>query len=201
MKNLPVLHAHGKTLAEAYEKALCELYLNGCRFKTQYDKPEDPESIDASMNITIDEPLSDPMIHKAFPGGINDLKEYVMELNGDKDHWCRCLNNPKDTRWEYTYHQRFETYGKWKEQCFPNGPEKMCGSLEVNQIDWVIKKLTEQPFTRQAQMITWMPNIDLGIKDPPCMQSIWFRMAEEDNVYYLNTNIGSEVMMHGVLIL
>ena len=67
-KNIPVLHVSGRTLAEAYEKALLRLNADGMRFKTQYDKPGDPESIDATMCITVDEPLTDPMIHKAFPG-------------------------------------------------------------------------------------------------------------------------------------
>ena len=89
MRNIPVLHVKGRTLAESYEKALIELYHNGCRFKTQYDKPEDPKSIDATMNITIEEPLTDPMIHKAFCGGISDLREYVFELMGYKDQWIK----------------------------------------------------------------------------------------------------------------
>jgi len=38
-------------------------------------------------------------------------------------------------------------------------------------------------------MITWMPHKDLDIFDPPCIQSIWLRMTEEDNIYYLNYNI------------
>jgi tetratricopeptide (TPR) repeat protein len=29
------------------------------------------------MSITVLEPLSEPMVHKAFPGGIDDLREYV----------------------------------------------------------------------------------------------------------------------------
>ena len=108
MKNIAVLNVKGKSLAEAYEKALIELYKNGTRFKTQYDKEGDPESIDATMNITIEEPMTDPMIHKAFPGGPADLKEYVMEMQGVKDHWVKNMNDPEDTRWEYTYHGRFE---------------------------------------------------------------------------------------------
>ena len=114
MKEIPVLHARGKSLAEAYENALVELYANGGRMSTQYDKPGDPQSIDATMNITIEEPLSDPMIHKAFPGGIQDLREYVYELEGLKDSWTKNINDPKDTRWEYTYHQRLGSYGQYK---------------------------------------------------------------------------------------
>jgi len=200
MKNIPVLSVHGKTIAETYEHALVKLYNEGARFKTQYDKPDDPESIDATMNITIDEPLTDPMIHKAFPGGIEDLREYVMELQGVKDHWCKNLNDPEDTRWEYTYHGRFKNYGQWKGGYIigqsndgdiydPNSSE-IQGPFCIDQIEAVIDKLCKQPFSRQAQIITWMPNLDLTIYDPPCLQSMWFRiMEDEDGEYWLNTNI------------
>jgi thymidylate synthase len=196
MRNIPVLHVEGKTLAEAYEKALIELWANGCRFKTQYDKPEDPESIDATMNITVDEPLTDPMIHKAFPGGFSDLREYVMELQGVKDHWVKNLNDSEDTRWEYTYHGRFKHYGQWFDLQYRdcNDPKFpidriVCGYFNIDQIEFVIDKLCKQPCSRQAQMITWMPNLDLDIFDPPCLQSIWCRIMEEDGVRYLNYNI------------
>jgi thymidylate synthase len=201
MKEIPVLHARGKSLAEAYENALVELYANGGRMSTQYDKPGDPQSIDATMNITIEEPLSDPMIHKAFPGGIQDLREYVYELEGLKDSWTKNINDPKDTRWEYTYHQRLGSYGQYKGEFrdlihIPvNGTEivepkiRMGGDCNVNQIEYVINKLVKQPFTRQAQMITWLPKMDLECYDPPCLQSLWLRITEESGIKYLNTNI------------
>ena len=78
MKNIPVLTTQGLTLAESYEKALINLYNNGTRFKTQYDKPGDPLSIDCTANITILEPETDPMIHMAFPGGIEELLPRVQ---------------------------------------------------------------------------------------------------------------------------
>ena len=215
MKNIAVLNVKGETLAEAYEKALIELYKNGTRFKTQYDKEGDPESIDATMNITIEEPMTDPMIHKAFPGGPADLKEYVMELQGKKDHWVKNMNDPDDTRWEYTYHGRFKNYGGWQEihpncSChftesggyeipeYSNNKCVKCGKageityngFRIDQIESVIDKLCKQPFTRQAQMITWMPNLDLDIFDPPCLRHLWYRMPEENGEYYLNCNVG-----------
>ena len=109
MHNIPVLHVAERTLAAAYEKALLALREHGVAFQTQYDKPGDPPSLDCTMSITVHEPLADPMIHKAFPGGIEDLREYVMEVQGAKDHWVKNMNDPKDTRWEYTYHGRLAT--------------------------------------------------------------------------------------------
>ncbi|MBN2214364.1 MAG: hypothetical protein JW723_08975 [Bacteroidales bacterium] len=188
MKNIPVVSVEGRSLAEAYEKALIGLYQKGTRFKTQYDKPGDPPSIDCTMNITILEPESDPVIHMAFPGGIEDLKEYVLELKGFKDHWVKNMNDPADTRWEYTYHGRLEKYGIWKEIIDGSSVEK--GHFRINQIENVIEKLSGQPFTRQAQMITWMPNVDTSCYDPPCLQSLWYRILEDDEgTYWLNCNV------------
>jgi thymidylate synthase len=188
MLNIPVITVCEKNLAMAFEKALIGLYTKGTRFKTQYDKPGDPESLDCTLNLTIEEPESEPMIHMAFPAGIEQLKEYELELKGYKDHWVKNMNDPSDTRWEYTYHGRLEKYGVWKENTPEGSVDK--GPFNINQIEAVINKLSTQPFTRQAQMITWMPNIDLECFDPPCLQSLWYRILEdEDGVYWLNCNI------------
>ena len=188
MLNIPVISVSGRSLAIAFEAALVNLYEKGIRFKTQYDKPGDPESIDCTMNITIKEPESEPMIHMAFPAGIEQLKEYEMELLGMKDHWIKNMNDPEDTRWEYTYHGRLDKYGSWQEKTQQG--QITAGPFKIDQIDAVIKKLSALPFTRQAQMITWMPNIDLDCFDPPCLQSLWYRILEDEKgVYWLNSNI------------
>ena len=188
INNIPVLCVQGRSLAEAFEKALIALFENGVRIATQYDQPGDPLSIDSTMNITVLDPWSDPMIHKAFPGGIEDLREYVMELLGAKDHWIKNMNDPQDTRWEYTYHGRLAAYGTWQE--LENGAAVQRGAFTIDQIEKVVSKLADQPHTRQAQMITWMPNLDFDCYDPPCLQSLWYRLLfDEQGVGWLNCNI------------
>ena len=191
MNNIPVLHVTGDSLAETYEAALVKLYNEGIRFKTQYDKPGDPLSLDCTLNATVLDPETDPMIHQAFPGGIDELKEYVMELKGFKDHWVKNMNDPQDTRWEYTYHGRLQRYGSWKELASENGNQvRKDVGFQIDQVEHVIQKLVDQPFTRQAQMITWMPNHDLQVYDPPCLQSLWYRIIEDEaGVQWLNCNI------------
>ena len=191
MKDIPVLHVRGKTLAEAYERALISLYKNGIRIKTQYDNTADPESIDATMNITVDEPWRDPMIHKAFPGGIEELREYLIELLGYKDHWVKNMDDADDTRWEYTYHQRIADWGTWKERSDGNGshPRRGAPGTGIDQIELVVEKLADQPHSRQAQVITWMPFLDFEVYDPPCLQSIWYRLVDDGDTWYLNSNV------------
>lgn len=167
--NIPVINIHRDTIARAYEAALRDLYVFGCEIETQYDRGN-PPSKDATANITIDSPMSDPMIHKAFPGGIADLREYVMELEGAKDHWVKNLNDPEDKRWEYTYHQRFAQWGSYYLKT-EYGRAKATGLIDnriINQVDEVVDKLVAEPYTRQSQMITWHPWQDFNAYDPPC---------------------------------
>ena len=178
MKGIPVLTAKGKGIAEAWENSLVLLNKKGCDIKTMYDKPEDPPSKDATMMITIMNPLAEPMIHKDFPGGLEDLQEYVMEVvDGIKNHLVRDPNDPNDTRWEYTYNERLFKY-------------KVPGTSEIyDQIEIIAKKLAETPYSRRAQAITWKVWEDNVCYDPACLQSIWCRLTQERNVFYLNTNV------------
>jgi thymidylate synthase len=178
MKGIPVLHASGDCIARAWENSLAELYRHGCNVKTQYDKPGDPPSKDATMVITVEDPSAEPMIHKDFPGGPEDLQEYVMEVcEGIKDHLVRDRTDPADTRWEYTYHQRLFAYA------VPAQPE-------VDQVELICRKLAETPHTRRAQAITWKVWEDNDCYDPACLQSVWARITpDEEGAWVLNLNV------------
>jgi len=178
--NIPVLLVEGEGLAEAWEKSLIAVYTQGCDIKNEYDKPDDPPSKDCSMTIVVRNPLAEPMIHKDFPGGLEDLQEYVMEVTqGIKDHWTRkSADNTQDTRWEYTYHQRLFAYS-------------VPGNKTVyDQIQLLASRLAETPHSRRAQAITWKVWEDNFCYDPACLQSIWCRMLQDiSGDWYLNMNI------------
>jgi len=177
MNGIPVLHVEADCIARAWEESLLLLYKCGCDIKTQYDKPDDPPSKDATMIITITEPLKEPMIHKDFPGGPEDLQEYVMEVcEGIKDHLVRNSRDPGDTRWEYTYHQRLFAY-------------QVPTLQPYDQIETLCEKLAKTPYTRRAQAVTWMVWEDNDCYDPACMQSIWCRITEEDGQPFLSMNV------------
>ncbi len=169
---IPVIKVEGKTLPEAWEKAVLATWIDGLAIKTEYDKPKDPESRDCTMIMVVREPMSEPRIHRAFPGGLEDLEIYRQEVvDGIHDHWIK----PEEGKWTYTYHQRlagFEAEG-----------------VKVDQIDYIIKKLSETPYSRRAQAITWNPKTDPVTDDPPCLQRIWCRMVSTgDKSYALDMN-------------
>lgn len=178
MNGIPVLVVEGDCLARAWENSLIKLHEQGCDINTQYDKPGDPASKDATMLITVADPWAEPMIHRDIPGGFEDLQEYVMEVcEGIKDHWVRNPNDAADTRWEYTYHQRLFAY------TVPSLKDS------IDQIEGVCQQLAAAGFTRRAQAVTWKVWEDSGCYDPACLQSIWCRMTEQDDVPRLNMNV------------
>jgi len=177
MPGIPVLHIEADCIARAWEESLLLLHQKGCNLKTQYDKPDDPPSKDATMMITITDPLKEPMIHRDFPGGPEDLQEYVMEvLEGIKDHLVRDQRDPGDTRWEYTYHQRLFRYS-------------VPALASFDQIEILCRKLAETPYTRRAQAITWKVWEDNDCYDPACLQSVWCRIMEENGLPVLSMNV------------
>jgi thymidylate synthase len=177
MKGIPVLHVEGDSIAAAWERSLVALHAQGCSLRTEYDKPDDPPSKDATMVLTITDPLCEPMIHKDFPGGLEDLQEYVMEVcEGIKDHLVRNPEDPADTRWEYTYHQRLFAY-------------QAPGLQPHDQIEILCQKLAKVPHTRRAQAITWKVWEDNTCYDPACLQSLWCRILEHEGVPYLSMDV------------
>lgn len=176
---IPVLTAKGRCLPEAWENSLVALFAWGTLLETQYDREGDPPSRDCTMTMVIEEPFAEPMIHRSFPGGLEDLEEYRQEVvDGIKNHWIRNPDDPDDNRWEYTYNERMFAY-------------KIPGIDEaVDQFEGMAQTLAESPFTRRAQMVSWQCWQDLGAYDPACWQSLWGRiMPDNDGVPRLNLNM------------
>jgi thymidylate synthase len=178
MNGIPVLTAEGDGIAQAWENSLLRLYEAGCDVHTQYDKAGDPPSKDATMIVTVRDPLAEPMIHRDFPGGLEDLQEYVLEMcDGIKDHCVRDPHDPHDTRWEYTYHERLRRY---------TVPSL---TAPIDQLENVCRQLAKTGFTRRAQAVTWKVWEDGGCYDPPCLQSVWCRITEQAGGAQLSMNV------------
>ena len=174
MKNrgIPVISIEGKSLPEVWERSVIKTWEEGIDIKTEYDKPGDPPSKDCTMVLTITEPLSEPRIHRAFPAGLEDLEVYKQEvIEGIHDSWI----SPEEGKWTYTYHKRLFDYE--------------IESDEIDQIAYIIDKLSKAHCSRRAQAITWNPKLDPPSYDPPCLQRIWCRITEDkEKNLFLNMN-------------
>lgn len=190
--NIPFLTARGKNLAEAWENSLIALWARGILVRTQYDFEEQkvsgilpPPSRDSRMSMVIDDPLSEPMIHRASPGGPVELEEYRQEvLDGIKDNWIRDPNNPKDKRWEYTYHERMFSYKV-------PGLEKI-----IDQFEQMAKNLAKSPITRRAQIVSWKVWEDNQVDDPACLQSLWGRILRDSAEFKMYSDEKGEAYLN-----
>jgi thymidylate synthase len=155
------VHVVEELLPVAWEQAVLACWETGESVPTEYDKPGDPTSRDVTAVVHVTRPFDEPRIHRAFPGGLDDLEKYRAEvLYGVHDHWI----DPAVGKWEYTYHERLFRYR------LPDG-------REFDQIAAVVEKLKAVPHTRRAQAVTWQVWNDMNIADPACLQRMWFRIS------------------------
>ncbi len=168
--NIPVLTIYANCLPEAWEKAVLAVWDHGVDIKTEYDKPGDPPSKDATVIVVVADPFAEPRIHRNFPGGPEELETYRQEVcEGIHDHWI----DPAAGKWTYTYHERLFSYCPTEDLRDRRSPKPF---QAVNQIEHLVEKCCETFFTRRAQAITWMPTADPITADPPCLQRLWFRI-------------------------
>ena len=141
-------------MPEAWEKAVLAVWDNGIEIKTQYDRPDDPPSKDATVMVTVANPFAEPRIHKNFPGGPEELEAYRQEVvDGIHDHWIDAAAG----KWTYTYHERLVAYSPVEDI---RNPKSRKPFKKVNQIQYIIDSLSKVTHTRRAQAITWMPTAD-----------------------------------------
>jgi thymidylate synthase len=93
------------------------------------------------LMVVIEDPYTD-RIPKDTAWNEERLEEYAKQLISGE--------NVQD--FEYTYGQRLRNW---------NG--------EVDQIEYVIEKLKENPTSRRATAVTWVPPVDTKVSEVPCM--------------------------------
>jgi len=161
MRAPPILNVSGESLPEAWENAFFEIGVKGMTYKRK-DERDSGKQLDSGMVIEVKNPDADPFSHKI--GGTNavgaPLLDYFYEILGAKDSWLKDFGNPKDTRWDYLYHERLAKH--------PAGA--------IDQIKFAINRLITNPSSRRTNIITWHPERDTIYQDTPCLQRIWFNI-------------------------
>ncbi|MCK4780233.1 MAG: hypothetical protein KAT57_08595 [Candidatus Lokiarchaeota archaeon] len=248
-----VFYISKNNVRDAWLSAVGQVLYNGDDIKTEYDKPEDPPSKDATVLVEVKEPLSSPIMRKdkilkikskygnsyEIYGCMADIyligsiqSGYIEEIfEGVNDHFLY----DSGVSFPYSYHDRVfnytpfaieDTIHKYYDIGFVDtefirkhqklvkaekikttestviwqlkdgvefeldkkisdkiGIEKIpIGILDfprINQIEYIIQKLREKPYSRRAQAITWRPLVDPYHVDPPCLQRIYMRIKDE----------------------
>jgi thymidylate synthase len=171
------------SIPSAIYGAMREVLAKGYRIRTQYDRKDaqgnyiDPPSLDVSSAIEILDPYAQPRFPKS---SCVEIGKYIAETCwGVKDHRildqdelkaqlaAGTFDEAKHTYWPYTYHQRLFAY-------------PASHGRTVNQVAQMLARLAEDPITRRATAITFVPEIDQYIKgDLPCLQRVSLRCTED----------------------
>lgn len=147
------------SIGRAWEAAVLHTWKKGMIIPTEYGE----KSKDVIGCIEVLEPLSQPIVHKA-----------VFAWHKKDSYTKEILQGIDDGRigkdWWYTYHQRLFGY--------PAGPDNYPEAPFIDQVDYLVRKLSKVPYSRRAQAITWSPAHDRWKDDPPCLQRIWCRVID-----------------------
>jgi thymidylate synthase len=173
VEGIPIIQVSGKTLPETWEKSVFALWDSGIDMKTEYDRENDPPSKDCTMIMVVEEPFAEPRIHRAIPASLEDLEIYRQEvLDGIHDYMVGLGAG----KWPYSYHERLFNY--------------QIDGGSIDQIAYIIDKLSAVNYSRRAQAITWNPKRDENVEHPPCLQRVWCRVSKnKDGVSVLNMNL------------
>ncbi len=189
------IHIVAPDLASAWITAMKRVFFEGESIRTEYDKNETEPSFDFTTLIEIQQPLlpgkSQAQPHKADVYGVMSIRGGYLEeiLDGSRD--SQILEST--TSYPYTYHDRLFSYKAYnledKEDVDPDiqlrsahpglPPVMKASDLQFpsfNQMDYIVAKLKEAPYSRRAQGITWRPMSDPHREDCPCLQRIWARI-------------------------
>ncbi|MFX0080538.1 MAG: thymidylate synthase [Candidatus Hodarchaeota archaeon] len=237
---------------DAWLSAIGQVLYRGDDIKTEYDKPEDLPSKDATVLIEIKEPLSNPIMRKdkvmkikskfgnsyevfgcmadtyligsiqsgyieeimegindhllyesgvSFPYSYHDrifnYTPYSLEDSIHMNYNLELVNNefvknhkkliqaekikstPESNIWKLSNGIEFDLDKTISEQItIENIPIATLNFPRINQMEYIVQKLKESPYSRRAQAITWRPLVDPYHVDPPCLQRIFMRIKD-----------------------
>lgn len=152
-----------KTIAEGHERVVKDIVRYGEEIVTEDGEitiewpPEDP------YVIRIERPFEQPMVSEACRFGNQMMDAYVNQLMQ--------LHPPSLNSATYYYSNRLFDY---PQHIFDSGC--LDGNGNGRGIDQIarsiIHRLYENPGSRRAIAITWVPELDIDSNEPPCLQLI-----------------------------
>lgn len=187
--HLPILKVDAKTCGEAWIKTVKAVWDHGKIMPNHYE--EEP-SKEASVIVNVTNPLKEPRFHQADYVSMSDIKlkpTYVKEvLEGTIDH------KVDEGSLSYTYHRRLWNWGKRVPKHDENLDardlpkarffikDNLKEDLGINQMEYLLDKMCEETISRKLQIGTWAPWKDLKVSGAPCLQRLWFRIIEDEDL-------------------
>lgn len=103
-------------------------------------------------------------VHPMFPSGTKFINAYCEEYT--YEYLEKYLKLPEEMKFSYLYFERFAKY-------------KISNAKHFDQIAALHNNLRNSENSRQLQMITYIPEIDAFLPEPPCLQRIQVRQISD----------------------
>ncbi|EHQ35052.1 thymidylate synthase [Methanoplanus limicola] len=143
------------SIGKGHEEAIKTILKHGCCLLTE--DGEKTIELPEPLNIHVRDPFEEYMISPYNMFGEGAMKQYVHDLL-----------HGTESEFAYTYHDRlFDHPVKDGENYLGDGDKK-----GIDQIEYIVQKLKEEPNSRRALGITWFPPKDTKSGNPPCLQRI-----------------------------
>ncbi len=146
----------GPHLAAAHEWAVRTVLEKGYLVTTENGE----ETVECEpLAIELRDPLVEPMASPASRFQRRFLEQYATDLI-----------EGSDAIFEYDYHSRLFGWG--------DGLASEGGPVKVDQVAYIVEKLSASPVSRRAVAITWNPVTDEQMRDCPCLQLVQCQLRD-----------------------
>lgn len=190
----------GRTIGETHDMIICALIKKGCMNDMDTEDNEYTWEYPAPLIAHVIEPLQPPFVSEASDVGPKFLEMYREQLLS--------LTPPRaDGRgFSYTYANRLFDYPRRIERTAPSlwiRPDIIGRAIgDIDNLSWhiafeldvvgngaggglnqikesVIGRLKKSSVSRRAVAVTWVPEIDIYMDEPPCVDFIQFLLRDE----------------------
>jgi thymidylate synthase len=174
----------GQSIGETHDQIICALIKHGCMNEMNTEDNEYTWEYPSPLVAHVIDPIRPPYVSEASDVGPLFLAAYR--------HQFLTLTPPKDDGkdFSYTYANRWFDY-------FRRGTKGWLGNGRGGGIDQiqesVINRLKKSPLSRRAVVISWHPEVDILMHEPPCVDLLQF--FYRDNVIRLVAYIRSNDML------
>mgnify|MGYP000924047455 CR=1 FL=1 len=150
----------GGSIAETQERLESILLKEGNRFMSQRNE------VIELLNVH-------SVIRMPYIRGHNDKWKGLM-LDNYIDQWFK----RNDQGFVYTYGDRILAYPTFEQKINHHNHAKVIKGY-IDQMQFVINELKENPNSRRAMIIIYSPAIDNGREDVPCLQTLQFQLRNK----------------------
>jgi thymidylate synthase len=167
------MEVNEQTIGMAHNAVMREILTDGVyqSIEVEPGKWMDTWEYPEPITTIIKRPLLPPFSSAALPYGLGFIEKYRQDILS--------ITPQKPGGFSYTYPNRLFDYPIEDDAGMVGNGDGM----GIDQIQLLVNKLVENPESRRALAITWVPSIDSKSIEPPCLQFVHILVRDNLSLY------------------